>query len=220
MILTIDSEVKARFPGLQVLAYYVKGVKVKKEDAALEKFREQIVTQVREKFDLESLKNVPVFRAYRDFFWEIGIDPTKVRPAAEALIRRILRGEAMPNINNVVDAYNLASINTEIALAAFDEDRLRGELLMRLAKAGEKFLGIGMEKPMTLEGGEIVISDEEKLIAIYPYRDAEYSKVTEETKNVLLLVCGVPGIEEERLLNAGQLALSYVTKFCRGRETT
>ena len=87
---------------------------------------------------------------------------------------------------------------------------------MRFAKRGEKFQGIGMEKPMVLQGGEIVVSDMEKLVAVYPYRDAESTKISEKTKNVLLLVCGVPGIEKETLRNAAQVALEYVTSFCGG----
>ncbi|MDH5664470.1 MAG: phenylalanine--tRNA ligase beta subunit-related protein, partial [Candidatus Bathyarchaeota archaeon] len=158
------------------------------------------------------------FRAYRDFFWRVGIDPTKNRPAAEALIRRVLGGKVIPNINTLVDAYNLASIKTEIALAAFDADRLKGGLLMRFAIKGEEFLGIGMEKPMVLQGGEIVISDGEELVAVYPHRDADNTKVTMKTKNVVLLVCGVPGIGEETLQKAARVALEYLTRFCDGEE--
>jgi len=216
MDLKIDSQLKARFPELMVLTCHVKGVRVDKRNVELEKFEEELMKQVREQYDLESVKSVPVFRAYRDFFWRVGIDPTKIRPAAEALIRRVLAGKAIPSINTLVDAYNLASIKTEIALAAFDADKLEGSLVMRFAEKGEKFLGIGMEKPMVLQGGEIVVSDDEKLVAIYPYRDADDTKITEKTKNVTLVVCGVPGIGEERLQMAAKVALEYITRFCGG----
>jgi DNA/RNA-binding domain of Phe-tRNA-synthetase-like protein len=119
-------------------------------------------------------------------------------------------------INNVVDSYNLASIKTEVALAAFNRDELRGGLLMRTAESGERFHGIGMKEPMDLNGREVVISDEEKLVAIYPYRDADRSKVSATTKNLLILVCGVPGINEKILNEAGKVALELVTKFCGG----
>ena len=145
-----------------------------------------------------------------------GIDPTKIRPAAEALVRRILAGTPIPRINNVVDSYNLASIKTEVALVAFNRDELRGGLLMRSAESGERFNGIGMDEPMELNGREIVISDEEKLVAVYPYRDADRSKVSTTTKNLLILVCGVPGIQEKTLKDAGKVALELVTKFCGG----
>lgn len=63
-----------------------------------------------------------------------------------------------------------------------------------------------------------MVSDAEKLVAVYPYRDAEASKVTRETKNVVILVCGVPGISEETLLKASLTATEYITKFCSGKE--
>jgi DNA/RNA-binding domain of Phe-tRNA-synthetase-like protein len=217
MSLKIDSEVKARFPDLTVLTFQIKDVQIQKRGAELEKFKVEVMSQVREDYDLDSVKDHPTFRAYRDFFWSIKIDPTKIRPAAEALIRRILAGKTLPCINTLVDAYNLASIKSRIALATFDADMLEGDLLMRFAEEGEQFVGIGMEKPLILNGGEIVVSDEEKLVAVYPYRDADNTKVTEKTENVTIVVCGVPGIPKQDLENASKVALEYVTRFCDGK---
>jgi len=216
MTLKIDMRLKTRFPEIKVPVCEIRGVMVEKLSIKLEKSKEELIKQVRERFDLESLKDEPTLRAYRDFFWRVGMDPTKNRPAAEALTRRILQGKTIPRINTLVDSYNLASIKTEIALAAFDAEKLKGNLLMRFATEGEEFLGIGMEKPMHLQGIEIVVSDVEKLVAIYPHRDADGTKVTEETKNVLLLVCGVSGIGEETLLDAARVTIEYITKFCGG----
>jgi len=215
-LLRIDDEVKARYAGIDALMCRVANVLVHKKNLELDRFKEEAIEEVKGKYTLDSLKDVSAFRAYRDFFWRVGIDPTKNRPAAEALIRRILRDNPLPNINTLVDAYNLASIKTEIALAAFDTQELQGDLIMRFARRGEKFLGIGMEKPMDLEGGEVVISDDEKLVAIYPHRDADQSKVTENTKSILLLVCGVPGITVDVLARAATVAIEYITRFCGG----
>jgi DNA/RNA-binding domain of Phe-tRNA-synthetase-like protein len=214
--LKVERELRKRFPDICALVGRVEGVRVGKSEEKLKKFAEEIYKEVRRSYNLESLKDVPIFRAYRDFFWRVGMDPTKVRPAAEALIRRILAGKPIPSVNNVVDAYNLASIKTCIALAAFDEAQLKGELTMRFAREGEEFLGIGMKRPMKLSGREVVVADGEKLVAVYPYRDSDLSKVVESTKNVLLLICGVPGIGWEVLAQAGEVALEYITEFCGG----
>ncbi|MEM2915322.1 MAG: B3/4 domain-containing protein, partial [Candidatus Bathyarchaeia archaeon] len=115
-----------------------------------------------------------------------------------------------------VDAYNLASIETEIAIAGFDANKVRGTISMRQARAGEEFLGIGMMKPIVLEGGEIVLFDDECLLALYPHRDAQHSCITFETKDVILLACGVPGIDEDKLHSALDVAVSYVLRFCGG----
>lgn len=216
-MLSIQPELKQRFPGLQVLVCRVDGVKVEREKAELQRFKEEIVEEIKRTYDLATVKDTPIFRAYRDFFWSIGIDPTKNRPAAEALIRRILAGKPLPTINTLVDAYNLASIKSCISIGAFDAGRLRGDLVLRFARKGEEFTGIGMEKPLVLGGNEVVVSDSEKLIAIYPYRDANDTKVTETTRDVLLLICGAPRIEEEALKNCAQITVDCITRFCGGQ---
>lgn len=215
MHLKFSEKVKDRFPNLDLLIIQITGVNVEKKSAELQEFKEEVIEEIREEYGLEELKDVPIFRIYRDFFWDIGIDPTKTRPAAEALVRRVLQGNDLPRINTLVDAYNLASLKSGIPLAAFDYQSLEGGLTMRFAREGEEFLGIGMDESVELEGGEIVISDSEKLIAIYPYRDSEKTKITTSTDDILLMVCGAPGVKEE-LEKAKETVLDYVTRFCGG----
>lgn len=216
MDLTLDPSLRKLFPDLKVLVGRIENVTIESYIPELEAFKEEVIREIRGIYDLKAVKDNPTFRAYRDFFWRIKVDPTKTRPAAEALIRRVLRGRPLPRINSLVDAYNLASMKSEIALASFDADELHGSLLMRFAVEGEEFLGIGMAKPVRLTGNEVVITDGEKLVAIYPYRDAEQSKITNETRNVLLLACGVPGISEEKLRSAMKVTFEFVTRFCGG----
>ncbi len=216
MSLDIEAGLREKFPGLRAVLLRVEGVEVRRELPALEAFKGEVYERTRDAWTLDQLREEPVFRAYRDFFWRVGVDPTKTRPAAEALIRRVLRGRPIPKINTFVDSYNLASIVSTIPLAAFDLDGLSGGLLMREAVEGETFVGISMEKPVILRGGETVVEDGEKLVAIYPYRDADESKITMETEDVLLMVCGVPNIGGDTLKDASRIALDYVTRFCGG----
>ena len=217
MEIMIAQDLRNRFPDLKVLAFSVKDVKVTKRKDELEEFKKLVFDEVRRRYSLETVKDVPVFRAFRDFFWKIGIDPTKNRPAAEALVRRILAGKPIPSINTAADACNLASIKSEVPLATFDEDKIKDKLTMRFALKEESFLGIGMTKPMSLNGGEVVISDSQRIVALYPHRDADYSKLTEKTRNVTILVCGVPGISLETLNQSKKIAIEYINKFCNGR---
>jgi DNA/RNA-binding domain of Phe-tRNA-synthetase-like protein len=219
MDLEIAASLQSRFPGLLALVTPIRGVSIRTHSADVDTFREGIVEEILARYTLEKLKDEPLFRAYRDFFWRVGVDPTKNRPASEALIRRILQRKPVPSINTLVDAYNLASIKTGVPLAAFDLDKLQGALLMRTASPGESFLGIGMSTPMVLQGGEVVVSDAARLVAVYPYRDAESSKVTDQTRNVLLMTCGCPGITKATLEAAQKEASQIVVRFCGGTTT-
>lgn len=206
-----------RFPGIRALQVRMEGVRVEERHPGVERLKEETVRKVRGKYFLDSLKEVKEVRAYRDFMWKLGIDPTKVRPSAEALVRRILLGKPFPTINTLVDVYNVVSVQFLVSIGAFDLDRLEGEPFLRFAERGEEFLGIGMEEPLRLKGEEVVVSDGRKLIAVYPYRDSEFTKVTEGTRRVLFLLCGVPGIEEESLRQAGKRLREYVETLCAGR---
>ncbi|ABD40266.1 phosphoenolpyruvate synthase [Methanospirillum hungatei JF-1] len=201
------------FPGLFVVEGDVGPVSIEKNNANLEMLKQTIITEVNERYTLEQVKDEPLFRAYRDFFWSVGVDPTKTRPASEALIRRILAGKPLPSINTAVDAYNLASIRTGVPIGAFDADLLHGELSMRFAQEGEEFLGIGMEKPINLQSNQVILIDEKEIIAVYPYRDSDGTKITPGTKTIHIVSCGVPNIEKETVIRAYDLASAYLKEF-------
>jgi len=215
-MLRIEEEIIRKFPGLAVELLSVEKVMIKKRSEDLRKFKESTFARIKKENEIENLKDDPIIRAYRDFFWRLGIDPTKIRPASEALIRRILQRGELPEINTLVDTYNLVSAVSKVPIAAFDRERIEGDLLMRSASQGEEFLGINMKRPIKLKGNELVVSDSKKLIAIYPYRDAESTKIREETKSVLFMICGAPGVEEEHLERARKLLEEWIPRFCGG----
>jgi len=125
--LEIQKELTDSFPGLRVVELTMEDLEVRRTDASLESLKEEVQARIRgTTTSLSEVKDLQVFRAYRDFFWRVGVDPTKTRPAGEALIRRILSGGRLPTINTFVDAYNLASAETHVAIAAFDLSRVRG----------------------------------------------------------------------------------------------
>jgi DNA/RNA-binding domain of Phe-tRNA-synthetase-like protein len=214
----IVPELLSEFPGLRVVELKLEGLTVRSSDPDLEPFKLEVQERVRKRIaSLEEVKNQPIIRAYRDFFWRVGIDPTKIRPAGEALTRRILGGRDLPRVNTLVDSYNLASVETSIAIAAFDSKKVsEGALIMRKAMSGEPFHGIGMDSADSLSGVEVVIEDQgsHKLIAVYPYRDSDESKITESTTDVLFMMCGVPGIDNAALERADRLTKEYVGRFC------
>src|SRR4030067_523631 len=74
-----------------------------------------------------------------------------------------------------------------------------------------------MSEPVVLRGVEVVGEDAEKLVAVYPYRDADATKVTTGTRETTFMTCGVPGIEWRSLVEAAETTRGAVARFCRGR---
>ncbi|RLF16574.1 MAG: hypothetical protein DRJ66_02995 [Thermoprotei archaeon] len=216
--ITWDKSVSKRYPSLALGYCTIRGVNVKERSDEMDKFIKGKEEQLANSYSLEELKNVRIIRLYRDFFWRLGIDPTKKRPASEALLRRILRGKGLPRISNVVDAYNLASAESLITLSAYDLDKIEPPLMVRFAKQGEEVILIGMRKRV-LSGNEIVLSDRRGILCVLVHGDVERTKVTKDTRNVLIVAYGAPGIDDSLLIHAIKLATTYIVKFAGGVAT-
>jgi len=160
---------------------------------------------------LKDLKNEPVIRAYRDFYWRIGIDPTKTRPASEALVRRVLRG-SFPRINVVVDAGNIASVETLVPIGLYDLGRAVPPFKITLSMGGEVFRPIG-GKPETLPPSiPIFIDSRGTVMHVYPHRDSTDTMIRDDTREVLIVAAGVPNVPVDLVRKAAVRVAELLAK--------
>ena len=211
-MITVESDVRSLGVFLKWRA--LDGVKVydsRSSDYVVNVVR-RAIEEVRASMTLEGLKDNPVIRAYRDFYWRLGIDPTKVRPSSEALIRRALRAGSIPLINNVVDLGNVASMKTMVPIGIYDLDKASPPLVLRKARSGELFHPIG-GKPESLSDKDIVLVDSKGTVMhVFPHRDSVYTMVTLDTKRILVVACGVKGVSEDRVEEAVDLASKLIVE--------
>lgn len=180
-------------------------------------FESGILQAVRRECTLESLREEPLIKIYRDLLWSVGVDPTKIRPSAEALLRRVLRGSSLPRVNNVVDSVNLASVRSRIPMGVYDMDKLaKLPLKLTFASGGEEFVDIAGYRKAISEGA-LVITDEKRIVNLYPCRDSEEVKVGIETRNALISVFGAPRVDIGTIRAAAERAREYVKRFAGGR---
>lgn len=139
--------------------------------------------------DPEDLADHPVARAYRDLFWSMDIDPTKRRPAGEALARRAARDGTLPRIHPLVDAYNLASAHTLVPISAFDLAQTQGSVVLALAQDDDTFDPIGGETH-PVEEGRPVLCDEAGVVSLFCHRDGQRTALSDGTERALLVLAG------------------------------
>jgi phenylalanyl-tRNA synthetase beta chain len=89
------------------------------------------------------------------------------------------------SINFLVDLANFVMIENGAPLHIFDLDKIKGEIIVREAKKGEKFISLE-NKEYILEGGEIVIADREKILALAGIKGGKVAEVNLETKNIFI----------------------------------
>ena len=87
-------------------------------------------------------------------------------------------------INNIVDITNYIMFAYGQPLHAFDADKVKGKIVVRKAKAGEKILALD-DKEYELTDADLVIADEEKPIAVAGVIGGKDFSVSADTKDVI-----------------------------------
>jgi len=120
----------------------IEGVSVKNEDAALAAEIEAAGAELRSRYAGGPSVEVPGAADARALYKALGLDPTKTRPSNEALLRRVLKGEALYRVNTLVDALNLSSLRYQLPFGLYDLARVRPPVVLRKGRAGESYEGI------------------------------------------------------------------------------
>ena len=213
-----SNQIRKEFPDLRISTILLNEVTISKTPESINQIEKKYFAEIKDKFNLVNLKDDERVRAYRDLYWSINIDPTKTRPASEALMRRILADKPLWRINSFVDSYNIASAVTRITLGAYDLNTIKEEsknidLNIRMSEIDDEFRGIGMKDSKLLKGKELVVESYNKIISIYPYRDAHFSRIQNHTKNIILLAYGVPNVSLIDLEESLELTIEIYQNF-------
>jgi DNA/RNA-binding domain of Phe-tRNA-synthetase-like protein len=139
---------------------------------------QQITIQVRESFTFETIKDQPRIAATRKMYSACGKDPSRYRPSAEALMRRIVKGQDLYQINTLVDLINLVSLKSGYSIGGFDTSFIEGSVEAGLGRPGEVFHAIGRDTK-----GPIGT----------PTSDEERTAIRSETNHLLLVINAYDG---------------------------
>ena len=169
-----------------------------------EKYRDMLTT--------ESLKEMSGIAATRKVYRACGKDPSRYRPASEALIRRMLLGKQLYQRDTLVDLVNLASIASGYSSGGFDADKFEGDTLtLGVGKAGEPYEGIGRGN-INIEGLPVY---RDSLGGVgTPTSDNERTKMMSDTSHLVVLINGYDGNEQQVRANAEYIQ-SLLKKYCK-----
>ena len=166
----------------------------------------------RQVLSTETLKAISGIEATRRVYRACGKDPSRFRPAAEALIRRQLKGKDLYQVDTLVDLVNLASIRYGYSIGGFDADKFRGDTLtLGVGREGEPYEGIG--RGMINIAGLPVYRDAVGGVGT-PTSDNERTKIGLSTTHLVVLINGYDGDESQVVANA-QYIQELVRKYAQ-----
>ena len=175
----------------------------------------ELCERYRSELTTETLKEMTSISATRKVYKACGKDPSRYRPASEALIRRVLQGKELYQIDTLVDLINLASIAFGYSIGGFDADKFKGDTLtLGIGREGEPYEGIG--RGMINIHGLPVYRDAEGGVGT-PTSDNERTKIELSTTHLVVLINGYDG-NEARVVENAQYILSLLDKYCQSSD--
>ncbi len=189
MNVTIDAKLKAKCPraALGCVTAHVKAEASPAELLQEMKTRENEIQKLPfPRGVLESMQVETTRKAYK----ALGKDPARYRNSAEALLRRVVGGKGLPEINAVVDVINLVSVESRLPVGLYDLGHVVGDIVFRAGREGETYKGIG-KYDLNLEGLPLFAD------TVGPHgsatSDSERTMVTAATKQVLAVIISFSG---------------------------
>jgi DNA/RNA-binding domain of Phe-tRNA-synthetase-like protein len=168
------------------------------------KFRAELTT--------DTLKDITSIAATRRVYKACGKDPSRYRPASEALIRRVLQGKELYQRDTLVDLVNLASIAYGYSIGGFDADKFVGDTLtLGIGREGEPYEGIG--RGIINIHGLPVYRDAIGGVGT-PTSDNERTKMTIDTTHLIVLINGYDG-NSQRVHENAVFIQNLLRRYCQ-----
>jgi DNA/RNA-binding domain of Phe-tRNA-synthetase-like protein len=181
-----------RFPSVIGGAVHAQGVTSGTSPPDLARAFAEEQRRVVERLGDRPLSELPGLAAWRRAFSAFGVEPTKYRSAAEALLRRLTKHGDIPSINLLVDLGNLVSIRYGMPVAVFDQRAVTGGTVVRFAEGSERFTDLGSDTAVNPAPGEVVFVDDAGLVSArrWCWRQSAESAARDDTTEVLVTVEG------------------------------
>lgn len=139
-----------------------------------------------------NMRQEPIPWAYRVFFRHIGLDPDEQPTPVEGLVLERMKRGGFPSLSLLDDAITIATVETGVALRAFDADRVDGEPGIRPSGSGEALEG----RPGELPPGTLVIADEARALGLLFGATGAGRGVRPRTRRTLVCAVQVEGVPD------------------------
>lgn len=206
--ITVSEEIKKACPIFKGAAVYAEVINTTFSEGLWEEinaFAQELISTT----EPEDIKQQPAIAATREVYKRCGKDPSRYRPSAEALRRRLIRGLALYQIDTLVDLINLVSLRTGYSIGGFDVDKIQGtNLELGIGRAEEPFEGIG-RGVLNIEGLPVYRDDAGGIGT--PTSDNERTKMDRGTKHILAIVNGYSG--QDGLKEAAEMIQELLKKY-------
>lgn len=199
--------------------FIIQGLQNKENDVEFLQLRQAVLQTILPNLSKEEIVNDPILQGFRLLHDKVNRSNKKNVASPENLLLMLAEQRPIPNINLLVDIYNLVSLETRLAIGAHDLKKIAGNIHLRLTDGTEGFHALGYAAPQSVGPGEYAyIDDANDIICRLEVRQVEKTKITLETTDCFFIVQGNSATSDQYVSDAAQRLIQLVKQFCGGSE--
>ena len=193
----ISNDLKNLLPNFSVIAYEIdfeSDFDAMNKSKEVDDYLEKLYTLVSSKYNYDEITKIPKLKQTRDGYKKMGKDPSHTRPACEALLRRVVKGNNLYRLGDVIDLGNILSIETLRSVCVVDKERLVNDVVIRLGTKEDIYEGINRG---LINVTNIPVYTDEIGPFGCPTSDTLRTCVTSSTKSILVMIICFDEIEKD-----------------------
>lgn len=161
-----------------------------------------------------------ILAGFQDLHSKVGRSSKDYVSSPENLISFITRKGQLPQINPIVDLYNLVSVKSKLALGAHDISKITGNVSLKITSGVEKFVPLGKSDLKFIPSGEYgYVDDDNNIICRLEVIQCDKTKVTVDTKDIFIIIQGNTKTTRDYVDRTAIEVCELITKFCGGSYT-
>lgn len=214
--------IECRRLGLRAGAILFRDLTVSEAKPELRQAVAREAEKLRQRFDAAAtIRAIPEVQGFQALLRQVGANPRREQPSVERLLHYALKRGTLPAINSLVDVYNLVSVQRLCSVGAHDLDRITPPISLQILTGSEAFTPLGSAAAEPVRPGEFgYVDGAGRVLCRLDVRQAEFSKVTSQTRNAVLIVEGTAAHSSVQLAAACTEAISAITHYCGGTAET
>jgi lysyl-tRNA synthetase class 2 len=214
----VNSQIFEKYPGTIIGVIVARGIDNVGGDNSISDLLRSEERRIKAEFDPETLSQDPRINCWRKVYSSFGVKPKEAKSSVENLYKMVARGIEIRKINKLVDIYNYICLNHMMPVGGEDIDNIFGNLLLTFATNNEKPVQLlGDHEPEVPAEGEVFYKDDDSAVCRrWNWREADRTKLTEETKNAVLVIEGISPLSRVEVEAAVAELRDLVQKYCGG----
>lgn len=134
---------QANLDQAQLVTATFKFTNSKKNTAFWETTLTPLLNELEADLTLEQIRELPNIVATKKVYKTVGLDPARHRPSSDSLLRRVVKGQGLYQINALVDVNNYLSLKLQLPIGSYDLAKIDGQISYQVAEEGAQYAGIG-----------------------------------------------------------------------------